>query len=358
MEKIRVGILGFGMAGQVFHAPVLAAVPNFVFTHAYTQNQSNQSFLSKHYPEVEVLDQLDPFIHHPDIDLIIIATSNEVHFSLAKQAIDAGKHVVVEKPFTINTQEADDLIQLAKQKGVVLSVHHNARWNNDFLTIQKLLQSEQLGEIVRFEARYDRFRPSRKPEAWRERNIPGSGILYDLGAHLIDQALQLFGWPQQVYAYQDILRTDVEATDDFMIILYYPSLKAILRGSVLALASPFRYHINGTLGSFTKGGIDPQEELLKQGHKPHLHAHWGVENEKFAGLLSMFSEGGTVVQKPITSEAGHYPAFYEGLAQAILHKQTPPVTARQARDVIYIIERCLQSQKEQKVIPCQKGCAY
>ena len=358
MKAIRVGIIGFGMAGRIFHAPIIESVPGFVLTHAYTQSKENRIFLQVHYPHVACLNQVDELIGHPDIDLVVIATSNEVHASLAQIALEAGKHVVVEKPFTITTEEADRLIVLAEQKGLILSVHHNARWNNDFLTIKKLLKEGKLGDIVSYEGRYDRFRPKGKPGAWRENSVPGSGILYDLGAHLVDQALQLFGWPNSLFATLSIQRKEVQATDDFLIILKYDALKVILRGSMLALESPFRYHINGTNGSFTKNGIDPQEEHLIQGFKPHTINFWGVENEDNAGLLSIVESDGMHVQQKITSQPGYYPAFYEGLAEAIVHQKQPPVTAAQARDVIYLLELCEKSQSEQRVMSCGASVAY
>jgi scyllo-inositol 2-dehydrogenase (NADP+) len=358
MKQISVGIIGFGMAGQVFHAPIIESVPAFVWTHVYTQNESNRSILATQYPYVQCLDQVEGLIQHPDIDLIVIATSNDVHAQLAKKALDAGKHVIVEKPFTITTEEADQLIRLAEVKNLLLTVHHNARWNNDFLTIKKILRDDTLGKLITFEARYDRYRPDGKPNAWREKALAGSGILYDLGAHLIDQALQLFGWPQSVFASLAIQRETAYATDDFHVILQYDVLKVILRGNMLTVESPFRYHISGTKGTFTKSGIDPQEEQLKHGVKPHLNAQWGVEPASQQGKLLIRDPEGNQSVQSIISEPGNYPAFYMGVAEAINHLKAPPVTAAQARDVIYLLELCEKSHQEQRVMKTQKATAY
>src|SRR5690606_24751880 len=276
--------------------------------------------------------------------------SNDVHFSLAKQALEAGKHVVVEKPFTNTSREADELIALAKQKGLLLSVHHNARFHSDFKTVKRVLAEGRLGRVVSYEARFDRFRNFLRPGAWREENLPGSGIHYDLGAHLIDQALQLFGAPESVFADLRIQRDGAKAVDDFEYILSYPRLKVTLEGQMLVKEHTPRFVIYGMKGSFVKRGVDPQERLLRAGVRPEERPDWGVESADIQGSLSRL-ENGQDIHEYVLSEIGSGQDFYRNIVATLRGEEALYITAEQARDVIRILELGDLSWKEKRVVP-------
>ncbi|WP_400262597.1 Gfo/Idh/MocA family oxidoreductase [Sphingobacterium sp. SG20118] len=233
-QKIRVGLVGFGISGQVFHAPVMRSIPDLELVKVTARKEEQKVILREQYPTAIAVDHIDSILEDASIDLVVIATSNDMHYPFAKQALLAGKHVVVEKPFCNTSEQADELIALAKEKGKILSVYHNLRFNSDFRTIRDVIHDERLGSIKNFEVRYDRFRNHLRPNAWREDNLPGSGIFYDLGAHLIDQTLQLFGKPNGVFADLTIQRPGAKAIDNFELLLYYPEMRVSLKGGMLA----------------------------------------------------------------------------------------------------------------------------
>src|SRR5690606_28449081 len=225
MKRYKIGLIGFSIGGHVFHAPVIAGNSDLELYKVTARREEHQKMLAERYPDAIGVLSADDIINDPEVDIVVVATSNDVHYSLAKAALEGGKHIVVEKPFTNTTAEGDELIALAKEKNLLLSVHHNARFHSDFKTVRKVIDSGRLGQVVNYEARFDRFRNFLRPGAWREENLPGSGIHYDLGAHLIDQALQLFGLPDSVFADLRVQRDGAKAVDDFEIILSYPRLK-------------------------------------------------------------------------------------------------------------------------------------
>ena len=258
--------------------------------------------------------------------------------------MEAGKHVLVEKPFTSHVKEANDLIQLAHQKQLLLSVHHNRRWDSDFRTVKKVIENGTLGRIVEYEAHFDRFRTEIKG-GWKEntRNS-GTGILYDLGSHLIDQALTLFGLPKEVFADIRIQRDGATVPDAFELLLFYPNLKVTLKAGTLVKEKGPIYQVFGTRGSFVKYGADVQEEALKKGEDPN-NPDWGVEPNEIWGKLNTVDE-----EKYVESEAGNYPFLYHNLYKAITAGEALAVTPQQARDVIKIIEAAQQSQDERRVV--------
>ncbi|WP_437296877.1 oxidoreductase [Sorangium sp. So ce426] len=340
-QRVYVGLVGYGLAGAVFHAPLIRSVPRLrlaaIATRREGQVMADHSGVAVH-PTPEVL------IAEPGIDLVVIASPNETHFPLARAALEAGKHVVVDKPFTITSAEADELIALAARRCRLLSVFQNRRWDADFRTVRSCIEQGLLGEVASYEAHFDRFRPAIK-QGWREQAAPGSGILYDLGAHLIDQALVLFGPPRAVTA--DVLaqRSGARTVDYFHLTLDYGKRRVIVRSSTLVPEPGPRFAVHGDGGSFLKHGIDGQENALKAGTRPGV-PEWGREDPRWFGTLVTASGERRVIE----SLPGAYEAYYEGIAAAILDGAPPPVRAEEARDVIRVIEAAMKSAAERRTI--------
>jgi len=349
MKKYKIGLIGFSIGGHVFHAPFIDWNPELELYKVTARKPEQQKMLAERYPNAIAVLSADEIINDPEIDLVVIATSNDVHFSLAKAALEAGKHVVVEKPFTNYSSEADELITLSKQKNLILSVHHNARFHSDFKTVKKVIESGRLGRVVNYEARYDRFRNFLREGAWREENLPGSGIHYDLGAHLIDQSLQVFGKPTAIFADLRVQRDGAKAIDDFEFILSYPRLKVSLKGQMLAKIATARYAVYGMNGCFVKWGVDPQEALLRDGVLPGQCEDWGREEEAFQGILAIL-ENGKDVEEKVESELGSGQDFYKNIVSALKGEEDLFVKPEQARDVIRILELAEQSSAEQRTI--------
>ncbi len=349
MKKFKVGLIGFSIGGYVFHAPFIASNPNLELYKVTARKEEQQKMLAERYPNAIGVLSAEDIIQDPEVDIVVVATSNDVHYSLTKAALEAGKNVVVEKPFTNTTAEADELIALAKEKGVLLSVHHNARFHSDFKTVQKVLASGRLGRVVHYEARFDRFRNFLREGAWREAALPGSGIHYDLGAHLIDQALQLFGHPDSVFADLRVQRDGAKAVDDFEFIMSYPGLKVSLKGQMLAKEPTPRFAIYGMNGCFVKRGVDPQENLLRAGARPESDPSWGVEPAEIQGKLSLL-ENGQDVEEYVLSEIGTGQDFYKNIVATLLGEEELFIKPEQARDVIRILELAEQSWAEQRTV--------
>lgn len=340
-QRIFVGLVGYGLAGAVFHAPLIRSIPRLrlaaIATRREGQVMADHSGVAVH-PTPEVL------IAEPGIDLVVIASPNETHFPLARAALEAGKHVVVDKPFTITSAEADELIALAARRGRLLSVFQNRRWDADFRTVRSCIEQGLLGEVASYEAHFDRFRPAIK-QGWREQEAPGSGILYDLGAHLIDQALVLFGLPRAVTADLQAQRSGARTVDYFHLTLDYGRRRVIVRSSTLVPEPGPRFAVHGDGGSFLKYGIDGQEDALKAGTRPGV-PEWGREDPRWFGTLVT----ATGERRTIESLPGAYEAYYEAIAAAILDGAPPPVRAEEARDVIRVIEAAMKSAAERRTI--------
>ena len=350
MSKIiNVGLVGFGMAGSVFHAPFITNVPGLHLAKIRETRQENIAVASERYPEAEIVQDAKAIFEDASIDLVVLATPNSSHVSLAKQALQAGKHVVVEKPFTVTSAEADELIALAEKQGKLITVFQNRRWDSDFKTIVKIVSENLLGEVVEYEAHFDRFRNFLKPNSWKEEDAPGSGLLYDLGSHLIDQALCLFGSPEEITAELRIQREDSQIVDNFHLVLHYSNLRVILRAGMLVREPGPRYKIYGDRGSFLKYGLDVQEAALKEGQSPKGRADWGVEPEEIWGQLNTEIEGLHIIGK-VESEAGDYTAFYQNVYNAIMGEEDLDVQPEQARDTIRVIELAMQSHREKRSI--------
>lgn len=341
MQPIRTGLIGYGTAGAVFHAPLIAAAPGLRLT-AIASRRADE--IARDFPEAKAYENPQSLIDDPDIELVVVATPNETHASLARAALEAGKHVVVDKPFTLDAGEAEALIALADAAGRKLSVFQNRRWDSDFLTVRRLVDDGRLGEIAYYEAHFDRFRPEIK-QGWRETEAPGAGLLYDLGAHLIDQALVLFGLPQAVTADVTRQRAAARADDYFHVVLDYGRRRAVLHASVLVRDPGPRYLVHGDGGSFVKYGIDGQEAALREGRRPGGEG-WGEDDPALFGRFT--DADGTAAT--IDSLPGRYTAYYDGIAASIREDAPLPVEAREARDVIRVIEAAQISARERRTI--------
>lgn len=344
MQQIRVGLIGYGISGAIFQAPLIATTEGLTLTRIAS---SDPAKVLRDFPEVAVVGNPAELINAPDIDLVVIATPNELHHNLAKQALQAGKHVVIEKPFTISVAEAQELIQIAQQRNLLLSVFHNRRWDGDFLTVRHCIESGMLGNINTYIAHFDRFRPDVR-KRWREADLPGAGNLYDLGSHLIDQALLLFGLPDSVSADIALQRTGAETADYFHLALAYGTRRVILHSAAIVRGSGPHFQVHGSSGSFIKYGLDPQEDALRAGLRPGA-ASWGLEPEAAYGELSLDRAGALVTEK-IATLPGAYQVFYQEVVAAIAHGKPAPVSAHDALNVIKVIELAMQSNAEQRVV--------
>jgi predicted dehydrogenase len=346
---IRTGIIGYGLSGRVFHAPFIDVVEGYELTKISTSKPENVKLIEERYPVTAVVPDGRGIIEDPEIDLVIVTSPNTEHFRWAREALIAGKHVVVEKPFTVNVAEADELIEIAQRQGKILTVYHNRRFTSDTKTVRKILESGILGEIVDYESHFDRYRPNPRPGgAWREDPLPGSGIFYDLGSHLIDQALWFFGMPLAVTADIDSQRPWAKADDHFDVRLHYPSFTATLKSGMLCKIPGPTYLIHGRNGSFVKYGLDVQEATLDAGAVPQ-GKDWGREPESIWGNICVdYKE--VKIEGKVESEQGDYRDYFINLRDAINGKTKIAVKPEEARNVIQIIQLALQSSREKRTI--------
>jgi scyllo-inositol 2-dehydrogenase (NADP+) len=334
---IEVGLIGYGHAGRVFHAPLLDAVDGLRL-RTIVQRRGEEA--RERYPDVGIARDVDGLLDDRQIELVVVATPNSSHFDLARRALLADKHVVVDKPFTVTSQEAEQLISLARERKRILTVFQNRRWEGDFLTVRRLIEDKTLGRLVAYEARFERYRNLPRPGAWREAAGPGSGILYDLGSHLIDQALLLFGLPERITADIRRERDFGDADDSFEIWMDYPRLKVTLLSGMLVREKTPRYTLRGIEGTFVKYGVDPQPAALAAGRSPR-ETGWGREPREQWGTL--ITDRG---EETIGTLPGNYPAFYENVRDAIRSDAPLQVEPEQARTTIEMIELALQSSRD------------
>lgn len=349
MDRIRTGLAAYGMSGQVFHAPFISTNPHFELTAV--AERSKELSRAK-YPHVRIVRSFDELIGIDELDLIVVNTPDSTHYDYARRALLAGKHVVVEKPFTTTAEEGEALIALAAEKGLTLSVYQNRRWDCDFLTVKEILSKGLLGRLVEFESTFPRYRNFIKPNTWKETGESGGGLTYNLGAHLIDQAVQLFGMPQAVFADISTLRTGGKVDDYFIIHLLKPAkapeVKITLKASYLMCESEPRFVLHGTEGSYVKHGLDPQEADLTKGLLPDT-PHWGEEDKSHWGMLHTEKDG-NVLREPYPTLPGNYGAFYENIYQSVRHGRPLQSDARGVIGVIRLIEAAWQSRRTQQVI--------
>lgn len=343
MQKIKTALCSFGMSGWVFHAPFINAHEGF---ELYGVWERTKNMAQEKYPAIKTFRDLDVMLADDAIDLVVVNTPSITHFEYTKKALLAGKHVIVEKPFTATAAEAEELINLAKEKNKQLSVFHNRRWDSDFLTVKKIIESGAVGAVKEAEIHFDRFTPALSPKAHKEVNTPAVGVVYDLGAHVIDAALQLFGMPTAVFGDMMIMRENSLVDDYFEILLYYPAFRVRLKATMFA-KEPQGFIIHGTKGSFIKGRGDVQESQLTL-HKNPLDADYGAEPEEEWGILNAEKDG-VFTKEKIKSERGNYMNYYNGIYNAIANNQPLPVSAPQAQNVIKIIEAAYSSTNSKKV---------
>ena len=349
MKVINIGLAGFGMAAKVMHAPFLKLSNQYkVVSVLERYNNDSQQF----FPSAKIVRSFGELISNDDIELIIITTPNDTHFTYAAEALSKGKHVVLEKPFTITGKEALDLIEIAKQNNRILSVYQNRRYTADFITIKEIFEKKLLGDVHEYEAHFDRYRPELKLKAWREESGPGNGIFYDLGSHLIDQALYLFGIPKTVTADIRLQRKNAKADDYFDVRLDYGFTRVTLKAGMLVREPGPRVMIHGTKGSFIKYGDDPQEALLKQGILPSS-PDWGSEPEANYGLLhTEIDEQDTSIKYP--SLQGNYGLFYINLYQTIINDAELKEKPEHGYNTVRLIELAFESSKAKATVHCSK----
>jgi scyllo-inositol 2-dehydrogenase (NADP+) len=359
-DEIKVAVLGYGLAGRVFHAPFVSAVPGLKLM-SIVQRTGDEA--ARAYPQVTILRSVEDALAS-DVDLVVVGTPNETHFALAKQALEAGKHVVVDKPFAATSEQARALIELAAQRRRVLVPFQNRRWDGDFLTLRDILKHEDLGRLVTFESHFDRFRPLPRPNTWKESGSACNGLLFDLAPHLLDQALALFGVPEAITASVRKDRDTSDIEDAFDIVLHYPRLLAICRSTMLACDASPRFLLHGTKGSYKKYGLDPQEPTLVAGGRvPRLAEapgakpdQWLLEKESHWGLLTVApdpNEPGIVVTRKIETRPGDYRGFYANVRDALRGVAPLAVTPEDGYRTIKLLELARESSATGRRLPVQ-----
>lgn len=339
-KPVRVALVGYGFVGKTFHAPLLRAVPGFAITVVGSRHPEK---VLADLPQAQVVADPEEAVYHSDVDLIVIASPNETHVPLATAGLGAGKHVVVDKPFTITLAEARALGALAQEKRRLLSVFQNRRWDSEFLGAREVIGEGRLGEVLHFESHFDRFRPDVRIR-WRELPGPGAGVWYDLGPHLIDQALQLFGLPQTISANMTMQRAQAQAVDWFHVLLNYQRLRVILHGSLVVAGGTARMAIHGTRGTWLKYGLDVQEEQLIRGVVPGGPG-WGEDARP-----ALFYDGRDSQPLELPVPAGDQRQYYFGIRDAILNQGSNPVPPAQAIAVMAVLETALESSEKGQVL--------
>jgi scyllo-inositol 2-dehydrogenase (NADP+) len=342
---IAVAICSFGMSGKLFHAPFVQVHPGFEF---YACWERTKKLVNELYPNVKSYNNYDDMLADPVVDLVIVNTPNATHYEYAKKALLAGKHVIVEKPFVIDVSEGEELIVLAAEKQKLLSVYHNRRNDSDFKTVKKIIESNLLGDIVEAEIHFDRYSLDLSPKKHKELKEGGTGVLFDLGSHLIDEAVQLFGKPAAVFADIRTVRKVSVIDDYFELLLYYKDKRVRLHSTYIAREPSIGYVIHGEKGSFIKPKTNGQEVDLLKGIMPQ-GADWGIEEEKDWGLLHT-EQNGVVIKEKVPSEKGDYMGYFEGIYRAIINKAAAPVSAEDGLYVIKIIKAAFASSAEKRII--------
>ena len=344
-HAIDVGVVGFGVAGRVFHVPVLRSVSG-LRVRAIVQRTGDGA--ATVWPDVPVVRTLDELLAIESIRLVVIGTPTPTHEALAIRCLEAGRDVVLDKPFAVGSAEARRIIAAAERTGRLLSVFQNRRWDGDFLTVQRLIREGAVGRPVLFESHFDRYRPVPKPGAWREQPDAGGGIFLDLGVHLIDQAVTLFGLPDAVGADIRTERDGFVTDDAFDVVFHYPRMRAVLRSTMLACDKVARFVVHGTTGTYAKFNLDPQEERLGGGVP--WNPEMGVDPEERWGMLTR-PAGDDFVRGPVATEAGDYRRYYENVLDAMRGDASLAVTPQQALDVMRLIELARESSRQQRTLP-------
>ncbi|MFF0447394.1 Gfo/Idh/MocA family oxidoreductase [Streptomyces sp. NPDC004609] len=346
---LRVGLVGYGLAGSVFHAPLIASTEGLVLDTVVTSNPERQERARAEHPGVRVATAPEElWARAGELDLAVVASPNKTHVPLAGAALDAGLAVVVDKPLAATGAQARALAARAAERGLLLSVFQNRRWDNDFLTLTRVLEDGDLGDVHRFESRFERWRPGPKG-GWRESGDPREigGLLYDLGSHLVDQALTLFGPAVRVYAESDVRRPGAEADDDTFIALTHANgVRSHLFMSAVAAQLGPRFRVLGSLAGFVKYGLDPQEAALREGKRPSAGTAWGVEDDSLRGRIGAGESPVTGGGLAVGTVPGDYPAYYRAIVRALRDGTPPPVTAGEAAAALDVLEAARRSARE------------
>jgi scyllo-inositol 2-dehydrogenase (NADP+) len=347
---LNVALIGYGFAGKTFHAPLIAHTPGLNLRAVVS---SDRAKVLSDFSNVDVESRADGMFSRPDIDLVVVATPNTTHFELASLALEAGKNVVIDKPIATSSEEAVKLVDLAKKKGLFISAFQNRRWDADFLTVRSLVERNVLGEISQFQSNYDRYRPTVQTR-WREQELPGSGVWFDLGSHLVDQVVLLFGAPDTVYGDLAIQRSGAKSCDYFHVVLQCGKMRVILHSGSLVLGETPRFAIHGAAGSYIKYGLDTQEASLKKGQIPGS-AEWGVD-PKMGTLYTQVDGSANTKAEP--NLPGNYPAYYQAIRDAILHGNPNPVNPDQTLIAMRILELAAESSRSGRVLPFNAEAAH
>lgn len=345
MTPINTALLSYGMSGEIFHAPLIAAHAGFRLAKVV---QRRSATAQNRYPSVTVVNSIDDVLRDDAIELVVINTPNETHYDFTVRVLDAGKHAIVEKPFSVTTAEADALIDLAEKRDRVLTVFQNRRWDGDFLTLRQVIAQRLVGKIASFELHYDRYRNYIEANTWKEEMAPGTGILYNLGSHMLDQVLVLFGFPLEIDARLGIQRPGGKVDDYYDIRLQYTDFQVIVRSSYLVREPMPRYILHGTEGSFVKFGIDPQEQALKDGRLPGS-AGWGSEPPSDWGRINT-NVSGLHISGTVETLHGNYLTYYNNVYDVIRNGGELAVKPGESRDVIKLIEACAESNRRRAAI--------
>ncbi|MDF1574266.1 MAG: Gfo/Idh/MocA family oxidoreductase [Bacteroidales bacterium] len=343
MKAINTALCSYGMSGLVFHGPLLETHPGYKVGKILERHRHDSR--GRHQGARLVRD-FEAIIGDPSIELVVVNTPDHLHMDMASRAMEAGKHVVVEKPFTLKTGDADRLIEISEKQGVMLSVYQNRRWDGVYLTVKEVLASGKLGRLVDFEVHFDRFRNYIK-ESWKDQSN-GTGTLYNLGSHLIDQTLNLFGMPDRLFCDTRMLRDGALTDDSYDLWLHYPEFKCMLRSSYLVREQGPSFMLHGTEGSFLAWGSDPQERDLKAGLIPGSEG-WGMDPD-FSHARINTDVNGEHLEGDYPLQAGNYMAYYDNIYEVIRNGAPLIVTPRQARDVIRVIEAAYESSRKGEVV--------
>jgi scyllo-inositol 2-dehydrogenase (NADP+) len=358
---IRVGVVGFGLAGRIFHAAILSAVPGFELAAIVQRTGSSAAEV---YPQARVVQSVDELLSDSSIRLVVIATPNQTHFPIAQQCLLAGRDVVIDKPAATTSQEVLMLTRLAESQGRMLTIYQNRRWDGDFLTVRKVIDSQRLGDLVRYESQFDRFRSVPRTGVWREDGGPGSGLLLDLGSHIVDQALVLFGLPAAIWADVRTERPGARSDDAFDLYMKYPArpisvnadenrrlaLTVRLGATLLARSPGPRFTLHGTQGTYRKFGVDPQEDALRSGDLFHSKP-WGADPREQWGTLTVDVDG-TARSEAIETELGDYRGFYANVRDVLLGKAHLEVTPQQAWRTMRVLEMAFESSEKRAEVRC------
>lgn len=345
MQTINTALLSFGMSGKIFHAPFIATHPGFQLYAVWERSKDSAKEI---YNSIKTYRTIEELLKDEAVELVVVNTPNNTHFNYTKAALLADKHVIVEKPFAVSIAEGAELISLAKNRNRLLSVYQNRRYDSDYKAVKNIVEKGLLGNLLEVEFHYDRFKPELSHKTHKEISETGTGALYDLGSHLIDQALQLFGMPEALFADIRIIRPQSLVDDYFELLLYYPQLRVRLKCSYLVREALPAYILHGTKGSFIKAKTDVQELALQAGKMPDTE-DWGKEPDNEKGLLHTEKDD-KIIRETIAAEDGNYTEYYNGIYAAIRNGKTLPVTATEGLQVIRIIEAAFKSNKEKRVV--------